>query len=250
MKTCLIKQPQGIGDIFFTQKIAYHFSLLGYRIIWPVVPVYKDISKYINNFEYPCIEDDFDYKDLYMSAGRNKIFKNEKEGGEVIVIPTNHLSEPEETPVMFRKYALVNLSYENWIEWFNFKRNKEKENALYYDVLGLKDDEEYIFVNRNIGTLPNDFSRWNIPIESKIEKEIENSFEEGFTVFDWCKVLENASEFHVLETSITYLIEKIHTKANIYNMFSRNLKDDFSEYKEIYKRKDWNWCKFNHQRLM
>jgi hypothetical protein len=251
MKTCLIKQPQGIGDIFFTQKIAYHFRHLGYRVIWPVVPVYKSIKEYMTNFEYPCIEDDFEHKDLYESCGKDKIFRW-KEGSpdEIIVVPTNHLSTPEETPVMFRKFALVGLDYSDWADWFNFKRNTEKENRLYYDVLGLKDNEEYIFVNRNIGTPPHDFSRWDVPVDSKIEKQIDSSFENGFTLFDWCKVLENASEFHVLETSITYLIEKINTKASVYNMFSRNLHNDFSEYKEIYKNKSWNWRKFNHRRII
>ena len=38
MKPCLIKQPAGIGDIFFCQKIARYMAYHGYQIIWPLSP--------------------------------------------------------------------------------------------------------------------------------------------------------------------------------------------------------------------
>jgi len=38
MKPCLIKQPAGIGDIFFCQKIARYMAYHGYQIIWPISP--------------------------------------------------------------------------------------------------------------------------------------------------------------------------------------------------------------------
>lgn len=36
MKICQIRQPAGIGDIFFTQKIAHHYVDKYYKEIWPV----------------------------------------------------------------------------------------------------------------------------------------------------------------------------------------------------------------------
>ena len=49
MKPCLIKQPAGIGDVFFCQKIARIMMQHGYKIIWPLRDLTsigsKDISK-------------------------------------------------------------------------------------------------------------------------------------------------------------------------------------------------------------
>ena len=36
MKPCIIKQPAGIGDVFFLQKIAHVYRDYGCEIIWPL----------------------------------------------------------------------------------------------------------------------------------------------------------------------------------------------------------------------
>ena len=47
--------------------------------------------------------------------------------------------------IMKSKYALLNLDWNCWNEGFVFNRNLDKENDLYYNVLGLKDDTDYVF---------------------------------------------------------------------------------------------------------
>jgi hypothetical protein len=37
MKTGLIYQPCGLGDILFLQKLAHHIKDQGYEVYWPVV---------------------------------------------------------------------------------------------------------------------------------------------------------------------------------------------------------------------
>ena len=51
-KICLVRQPAGIGDIFFTQKIAKHFIAQGYDVLWPVIEQFSFIKDYINDFYY------------------------------------------------------------------------------------------------------------------------------------------------------------------------------------------------------
>ena len=46
-KICLIRQPAGIGDIFFTQKIVNHFISQGYEVLWPVIEQFEFIKDYI-----------------------------------------------------------------------------------------------------------------------------------------------------------------------------------------------------------
>ena len=47
MKPCVIKQPAGIGDIFFCQKIARYMAHHGYQIIWPLKPEIEDLFEFI-----------------------------------------------------------------------------------------------------------------------------------------------------------------------------------------------------------
>jgi hypothetical protein len=46
-KTCIIYQPAGIGDVFFTQKISKHMIENGYDVIWPVIKEILWIKDYI-----------------------------------------------------------------------------------------------------------------------------------------------------------------------------------------------------------
>ena len=46
-KICLINQPAGIGDIFYSLGIARHYQKLGYEITWPVVKEILWLREYI-----------------------------------------------------------------------------------------------------------------------------------------------------------------------------------------------------------
>jgi UDP:flavonoid glycosyltransferase YjiC (YdhE family) len=51
-KICLIYQPAGIGDIFYSIGIARYYQKLGYRIIWPVTKEILDVCEQIPNIEF------------------------------------------------------------------------------------------------------------------------------------------------------------------------------------------------------
>ena len=42
---------------------------------------------------------------------------------------------------------------------------------------------------------------------------------EGYTLFDWCKVFENAIEIHTVHTGINYILDKLELKAEKYYMY-------------------------------
>ena len=67
-KICLIRQPAGIGDIFFLQKIAKHYISEGYEILWPVISEFNYIKDYIkvNGITFVNEQDSFPYKNVYM----------------------------------------------------------------------------------------------------------------------------------------------------------------------------------------
>ena len=42
---------------------------------------------------------------------------------------------------------------------------------------------------------------------------------ENFSLFDWCKVFENAIEIHTVHTGINYILDKLNLKAKKYYMY-------------------------------
>ena len=48
----------------------------------------------------------------------------------------------------------LGLDWKDWRDYIHFNRNIEKEKELYYNVLGLKDDDEFVYVNRLWCTRP------------------------------------------------------------------------------------------------
>ena len=65
MKWCLIKQPAGIGDVFFCQKIARYMMSQQYQVIWPLRSDISWIRHYIRDIYFPTIDDQFPGKEFY-----------------------------------------------------------------------------------------------------------------------------------------------------------------------------------------
>ena len=100
------------------------------------------------------------------------------------------------TRIMSAKYGLVGLDHRDWANYFKFSRNKEREDQLYYMVLGLKDDSEYVYVNDITNT---DLRKTSSMADKSYDYPvIENKIYDGFTLFDWIKVWENAKEISYL----------------------------------------------------
>jgi len=104
-------------------------------------------------------------------------------------------------------YMQTQVPYELRFDGFCFNRDIERENQVYAELN--PNNEEYVFVAID------DISREMVApsrkcLNSKI-KIIDNP--KNYSIMDLGKVLENASELHLMESSIRCLIE-----AKIYNM--------------------------------
>ena len=62
---------------------------------------------------------------------------------------------------------------------------------------------------------------------------IEVDYYEGVTLLDWCKVIENATEMCIIDSSINFIIDKLKPKCKI-NMWSRR-PNNWSEINYIFK---------------
>lgn len=217
MKTCLIKQPAGIGDVFYLQKFAKLIKSAGYEILWPLLDEILWISDYISGINFVSINSNFPGKHLYNSS------LHSYEDDDILYISPDGFQISGKR-IMESKYMLISQSDHDWYDYFDFNRNLEKENDLYYNVLGLKDDSEYIFVNKYANTK---CIKFNGLQDLKFDKPIvELKIIDGYTLFDWCKVLENAAEIHTVHTSINYVIEKLNIKCKKYMMYQGNHHSD------------------------
>lgn len=229
MKTCLIKQPAGIGDIFYLQKFARIIRSAGYNVIWPIQEKILWIRDYISEIEFVSIDSRFPGKALFNS--NQFVF----DGEDFLYLSPDGFQLPGER-IMQSKYKLINLDDSDWKDYFTFNRNSEKENKLYYDVLGLKDDSEYVYVNYyyntdNYTTTIFDDKEFDYPV-------IENQIIEGYSLFDWCKVFENAKEIHTTPTSLCYILENLDVKGKLF--YHCRDEQQYIEHEPLFK-KSINW---------
>ena len=214
-KICLIKQPAGIGDIFFCQTIARYMMHHGYNVVWPVLPAIDWIGEYITDIYFPNIEMDFPGKDIYENGVGYVI---EKEGA-FISLATADMTH-NDGKIMRSKYSMLGMDHKEWQNYFRFERKLDKEDDLYYNVLGLKDDSEFAFINnlyntdiRDSGYLSKD--QFELPT-------VELRIIDGFTLFDWCKVIEKAKKIYTINTAINYLIDVLDITCDEYVIYAHD----------------------------
>jgi hypothetical protein len=58
------------------------------------------------------------------------------------------------------------------------------------------------------------------------KKIVEMEILDEYTLFDWCKVIENSLEIHTIDTSLILLIEKIITNKTKLNLYGRASLDE------------------------
>lgn len=218
----IINQSSGLGDIFFTQKIAETLLYNGYDVYWPVKSSISWIDDYLINTRKVFY---FDEKDpIYLD--------------NLITITLDGAHNLTGGLIMPSKYQILDIDWLDWLDYFNFKRNTKKENELYYDVLNLKDNENYTFINKHYGTPP-EYKTYDIK-EDLNEKNINLEILEEFTIFDWIKVIENASKISIIDTCLNYIIEKINIKTDDLTCFCRNGKSTYNQILPLFK-KNWKY---------
>ena len=253
MNYALINQPCGLGDILFTIKIGNYFASKGFRVIWPVIPTYECLKNRIKTkgIEFYSAKENFPFKEVFL--------KLESQGGcnivdleDVKYIPIRKADsfassqsmfiENAEKTNMYTKYAMCGLDSSNWQDCFSINRNKEKENELYEKICGSKN---YHLVNNRYGSPP----YWEVFISKKINtpknlERVDMSLEHGYNIFDWIKIIENASKIDTVATSIPFILDKLDLKCkptiHTRNKSGYEASNNINLMKEIYQ-KDYHY---------
>lgn len=199
-------QAFGMGDVIFTQTLVRKLARLGDKILWGVESHFVDGL----NRAYPdilfidksLINVDYNRRDDYVINGMR-------------VLPIRwsdvNLKVPY-TQCMSAKYESFGQKFETWRELAMWKRDAVKEDRL-FQQLGLQ-GLEYTFVNRFFGSNSQFAAQINV-------KGVEMCTLPGYSLFDWIRVIENASEIHTVSSSIIYLLELIVVKAHEVHLYMR-----------------------------
>lgn len=199
MKKLLIIQPGHVGDILICLPIAKFYSK-EYSISWQCPEEYHSIFR---NIDYcnPVIYNDGCYdKIIDMSFGLiqsnlNVWWEATRPRWQSFIVPKYVIAK---VPLMTR-----------WLlEW---DRNKEREHALYENVLSLVGDNYTLIHNTS----------YDVPITTmNVSGETVPFIPRGdYNIFDWYKVIINAKEIHCIDSSLSNFVEVIPEALEIRKVY-------------------------------
>jgi hypothetical protein len=206
----VIRQPAGLGDILFCQKIAYEIEAHDQRVIWPVIPQYSWIGDYLPLYEYPV-----DYK---MQRNDTEMILNQALPG---------------FGIMQAKYEIAGVDMKDWQKYIHIERNHEKERVLFSAA-----PPEYNLVCMNFASPPQVQRAPFIPLNDL--PTIDIRIIEGFTPFDWMTLIQHATELHFVDTCFTYLCELMPLAARRMCLYPRIGSDSTIQTKGLWS-KPWEY---------
>ncbi len=199
------------GDIIFIQTILKDFIKEGYEIIYPVKKEFYEGLKYA----YPYINfipDTFIQPEIFN-------IKEDCIVNGVRILPIRWSESLMGRPYklhMESKYAFFGKDWKTWKQSM-YCRNEEKENEL-FELLGLNDGEPYNLKSTFFGS---NAQYMAYILVNNSYKDIELTNIAGYSLFDWSKVIENATTIHAASSSSLYLFELLDLSAKEVHIYNR-----------------------------
>lgn len=206
--TCRIKQPKGLGDICFIQKLVDRVIGDGYDVELPVVMPYLFLGQYIQKPHLTFLAD--------LGHGPERPVDMQ------LPLADAGTYYPH-MPVLAAKYQMLRMNYDNWQDHFTFTRYPTREQEL-MNRLGCHEllaKGGYEVVSKSIRTPPEsikvDFELANsgLPV-------IEVSPDYGYNPFDWSGVFEKATRITIVDSCFTFILEKLNLCAEKLVLVSRS----------------------------
>ncbi len=156
--------------------------------------------------------------------------------GGVRVIPIGHSNTIMKVPysqVMRAKYDMYGLDWQTWRNTM-YKRDVARETKL-YKLLGIEGEYNLIntrFRSNESGVVP-------VIVDNGLPNIIMDNYE-GFSLFDWSYVIENATNIHTVGSSINYILELLDLKAKEIHLYKREPDEkDFKNYDYILQKHEY-----------
>jgi hypothetical protein len=234
MSTLLVNQPFGCGDLIWEQTLVRRLAD-GRKILWPIFPhfvagfcrAYPDI----NWVPFDSVPFDSNRLDHYtVDIG---------DYGSCEVIPLRHADTIMKVPYnrcMESKWIWANMDYRQWKEQAMWKRDEQKENEL-FQLLGCHEGD-YNLINSIFGSYSQ--LKREIQVNNGL-KNVHMTTIDSYSLFDYAKVIENASTINVVSSSILYLLELLDIKAPHVDLYCRTpIEKDFTTVDYIFEKHKYN----------
>lgn len=131
-------------------------------------------------------------------------------------------------------YKQFNVDFQKRWDDFYVKRDYEKEKIL-FDKFNLKENE-YIFLHEGGSGNDRFIDKSKLNLDLKIFKpdlSVTNN------IFDYCYIIEHATEIHVIESSFMFLCESIPTNGKLFAYRSERGKDPMNANVLPTYKKNW-----------
>lgn len=227
---------QGLGDHLVCNAL---YRELSYRYKKIVIPVRQQYLKTIqmmlsdvSNILLLPIFDSFPYKQQRVLAA---LLQNTS-----IQILRLGRFDPNffyRTNIRLDEYYYLQMSVPHNLRWkkFEYTRDVTRENLLFERLVG-SNNEPYVFLHEDASR---DFIVQRKYLED-IPRVITPNLKLGFKIFDYRKIIENASAIHCIESSFSAFIDSIqvNTKTLVAHRYARpEARDDFCH--EFSYRSEW-----------
>ena len=208
MKTCLIIQPGAFGDIILCAPIAKIYSDNGNKVYWTTTSKFKSLIDAFPYVEHILLNDHNLHPDWLRSDVAKilelPLYNDPCIKADLILNladrgPHSTAQQPNENFEQV-KYRLSNIPIKHKHN-LNWERNLEKEDKL-FNLLDLT-PKNYIFA----GLTSSRNDRADLPIEDKNIVEVREI--DGYSIFDWYKVIINAKAIYCVESAIHQFIDGI-----------------------------------------
>lgn len=202
--TVIINQPAGAGDIIFVQSIAQSFIDQDVSVVWPVEKVYAPLAKHFPSLQMVDraeVNIDYESREDYVRDGTR-------------VIPLRFSDELCKVPYidcMKSKYLYFGKDWTKWKDGCRILRDLDAEKRLYYEVLGLNDDDKYNLISEQCWIGGRSTSK--IEVDNGL-KNIYMTVRPDFTLIDWLMVMQNATTIHAISSASIYLFELFPMRAH------------------------------------
>jgi hypothetical protein len=203
VKKCLLIQPGAFGDILVCAPIAKIYYDNGYKVYWPTTLKYKSLIDRLPYAEHIMLDDRSIHPDWLRSDVQKALEILDNKEIDVIL----NLADRGPHPMANRndenfeecKYRLSNIpiNYKHTLSW---SRDLKKEDALYSKIVN--GSEEYVFCHLESSR----GDKAALP-DSINEKIIEAKELEGYSIYDWYKVIVNANKIFCVESAFHQFID-------------------------------------------
>jgi len=254
MKTCLINQPAGLGDIMYTYAIAAMYASQRYTVVWPVIRQYEWIQEYLGSASIQFVSQGSSFvgKQFYDADIYDPVVTD-----HFVYLPLCHSSRSMAAagePLLFGKYVLSGCPElaSSWPKFLSIRRNMEREERLSKALcLSSPAVERYIYHNSLIGSPDGNMQTLaHITIPPTSSRVVEHQYMPEFTLFDYIPILSGALEIHTPNTSMCFLVDylvqnKLALPSQKRYMYARDLVNpinfDFRYLEGCFFDKNWTF---------